>query len=494
MDVRTSSYSGSSLEANVAGSVLSFEHLSYAKLLLDDVSVDIRAGELLAVMGPSGAGKSTLLDVMSSRKRATEGGTVHLNEQEDALLGVLTVRESISYALRLYAVYQLPLLQRSQVSQRVERVIKALGLQSCAEQRIGTPIQRVTAACAMITFPRILYLDEVTSGEVMTAISSLAKAEGMIVIASIHQPSLETLAQFTNVMFLAEGKTCYLGRKWGRPVGRFTTPSDHAMNFLNSDFAAVNYQRNLLAYGVRAGMYAGESDVLFVSLNLLYFWCYLIPLLATIWIRLGNADSTINDRLSVHFYSVAFLLLLFLEERAVYYRETKNGLYTTLPFILSNTLVNIPFLFVCTVIFTVICYWAIGLHAGAAAFFRFLIFLFLAIFAAETQALVVASLLPYSAFMNGFWMSVGGYLWLPLYGLPKYAFELITNVMYTREAGQCVCAYPSSTPETCTVSGEDVLAYLGIGEISYGKWAGILLSIVIIYRIILFFTLKLRST
>lgn len=57
MDTRTSSYSGSLLEANAAGSVLSFEHLSYAvdakqgkKLLLDDVSVDIRAGELLAVM------------------------------------------------------------------------------------------------------------------------------------------------------------------------------------------------------------------------------------------------------------------------------------------------------------------------------------------------------------------------------------------------------------------------------------------------------------
>jgi len=66
----------------------------------------------------------------------------------------------------------------------------------------------------------------------MSAISSLSRAEGMIVIASIHQPSLETLAQFTNVMFLAEGKVCYLGRvdqlegffeKWGRPVGRFVS-------------------------------------------------------------------------------------------------------------------------------------------------------------------------------------------------------------------------------------------------------------------------------
>ena len=68
----------------------------------------------------------------------------------------------------------------------------------------------------------------------MAAISTLATAEGMIVIASIHQPSLETLSQFTNLMLLAEGKTCYLGRvdeldgffeKWGRPVGRFVSHS-----------------------------------------------------------------------------------------------------------------------------------------------------------------------------------------------------------------------------------------------------------------------------
>ena len=52
-------------------------------------------------------------------------------------------------------------------------------------------------------------------------------------------------------------------------------------------------------------------------------------------------------------------MLSVLEERAVYYRESKNGLYTTLPFVLANTLVNIPFLFLSTVLFTVICYWAI---------------------------------------------------------------------------------------------------------------------------------------
>jgi ABC-type multidrug transport system permease subunit len=278
-----------------------------------------------------------------------------------------------------------------------------------------------------------------------------------------------------------------------------------------SERTAVNYQRNLLAYGVRAGMYGGMG-----------------LMLATIWIRLGHSDSTINDRLSVHFYSVAFLAFMsvagipsFLEERAEYYRETRNGLYTTLPFVLSNTLVNIPFLLFCTILFTLICYWAIGLHPGAAAFFRFVAFLFLSIFAAESQALVVSSLLPIfvaalaiSAFLNGFWMSVGGYF-IKARSLPrfwffsfhymdyqKYAFELLSNsdlrgTTFTCDTianNQCVCAYPSSTPEACTLSGADVLNYLDIGSISYGKWSAIVIGITIIYRIALFFSLKIRSS
>jgi ABC-type multidrug transport system ATPase subunit len=64
----------------------------------------------------------------------------------------------------------------------------------------------------------------------MSAIRNLAVAEGIIVLATIHQPSMETIAQFTNLLLLAEGKTCYSGpvdelegffERWGRPVGRF---------------------------------------------------------------------------------------------------------------------------------------------------------------------------------------------------------------------------------------------------------------------------------
>lgn len=85
---------------------------SAAKTLLQDISGSVPPGSMLAIMGPSGAGKSTLLDVLSGRKRPTSGHLLTPNdvdvrrissyvEQEDALLGVLTVRETIWYSAKL---------------------------------------------------------------------------------------------------------------------------------------------------------------------------------------------------------------------------------------------------------------------------------------------------------------------------------------------------------------------------------------------------------
>lgn len=142
-----------------------------------------------------------------------------------------------------------------------------------------------------------------------------------------------------------------------------------------------------------------------------------------------------NDRLSVHFFSVAFLGFMsvagipaFLEERQVFMRERLNGLYGPGAYVLANSIVSLPYLFMCSLLFSVLAYWSIGLHPGAGHFFRFLGILFLAVYTAESQVsvmfsddgsvrrrsfqcMVVAAAIPIfvaalaiASFLNGFWM------------------------------------------------------------------------------------------
>ncbi|KAJ3186130.1 hypothetical protein HK101_009721 [Irineochytrium annulatum] len=621
---------GCSIHARPAGSRGPPER----RVLLEGVTGCVRPGQLLAVMGPSGAGKSTFLDVLSRRTAAGGKGGAYMTtgrvflgegadarevfntqqmatvasyvEQSDDLLGVLTVRETIAFAAQLNNPYE-PTAERMA---RVDALIASLGLSKVSSTIVGNALQkglsggqmrRTTVACSLITRPQVLFLDEPTSGldattarEVVAAVRRIAKAQKMVVVATIHQPNFETLSLFDELLLLANGRVMYNGpiaslgdffEAFGTPVPRFVNPADHAVDLVNTDFESssathedssvplsrkdghdvaqdllefrarrdaesesaikaligggevarlsdrtiggagiffqhtlilcrrgmLNYVRNLLAYGVRLGMYIGMGIMM-----------------ATIWVNLGTRDSTINDRLSVYFFSVAFLSFMsvagipaFLEERSVFIRERHNGLYKTGPYVVANSLMNVPFLFLCTLSFVLLSYFAIGLQSDPSAFFRFLAFLFLAIYAAESQVVLVSALLPIflaalaiGSFMNGFWMCVQGYF-IKSISLPRfwyysfhfmdyqtYAFELLANsdlkgvnfscAKVDGAPNGCACAYPSSTPETCTVSGSDVLSYLDIGNVSMSHWSIILIAIIVIYRI-LFYVVLLRS-
>ncbi|SPO26649.1 related to ATP-binding cassette protein (ABC) transporter [Ustilago trichophora] len=272
----------------------------------------------------------------------------------------------------------------------------------------------------------------------------------------------------------------------------------------------LNYSRNLLAYGVRLGMYLGMGI-----------------LLATVWVNLAQTDTRINDRLSVHFFSVAFLGFMavagipsFLEERSVLLREAKNSLYGPLAFTLANTISTIPLLFLCSLLFSILAYWSIGLHPGADCFFRFLAFLYLGVLAAEFQALLIAAAIPIfvaalavCAFLNGFWMCVQGYFiravnlprfwyyWAHWIDYETYAFDILVKndlkgLVFTCQGSvqeaSCNCSFPSSLVQKglCAVSGEDVLDALQINGISVGLYAGILVVIVVVYRILFYAVLR----
>jgi ABC-type multidrug transport system ATPase subunit len=111
-------------------------------------------------------------------------------EQSDSLFGVLTVEETLRFAARLgylsspmfmiveshnYITYSMPpSASDARITKRVDVIIAGLGLSEVRDNRIGTAIQRgisggqmrrVTVGCSLVTLPRILLLDEPTSGE-----------------------------------------------------------------------------------------------------------------------------------------------------------------------------------------------------------------------------------------------------------------------------------------------------------------------------------------
>jgi ABC-type multidrug transport system ATPase subunit len=228
-------------------------------------------------MGPSGCGKTTLLNVLASRPTNAShvSATVLVNgarpspstfrslscfvEQEDALVGALTVRETLLFASRLASTSRLPKRERLA---RVDGLLQSFGLREQADALIGTPLRkgisggqkrRVGVASQLITSPKILFLDEPTSGldsaaswEVVSYLRGVARRNNLIVVASIHQPSTATFNLFDKLLLLSEGKTHFFGpvsgvgahyASLGQEMPLHVNPAEFLLEMVNIDFA-----------------------------------------------------------------------------------------------------------------------------------------------------------------------------------------------------------------------------------------------------------------
>ncbi|KAK3064323.1 hypothetical protein LTS18_008253, partial [Coniosporium uncinatum] len=242
---------------------------------------EIFIGELFAIMGPSGSGKTTLLNVLADRD-ASAKASIHRSvfvdgmtcfpqefrqmssyvEQEDALLGALTVKETLSFAAKLSLSSNVSKTERIR---RIEALLTAVGLKRQENTLVGTPIRkgisggqkrRLGVASALTTSPKILFLDEPTSGldstasfEVMSYIRNVAKEHNLLVIASIHQPSTATFELFDKLLLLSQGRTAYNGpvsdiRSYFESVGHkmplYVNPAEFIIDLVNVDFLGAH--------------------------------------------------------------------------------------------------------------------------------------------------------------------------------------------------------------------------------------------------------------
>ena len=131
---------------------------------LDDVHLEVRKGELLALVGASGCGKSTLLNLVAGLDRPTAGrvtvpgGRPTLLFQEAALLPWLTAAGNVELALRLRGV------GRAERQEKAAELLELVHLGGMGERRphelSGGMRQRVALARALAQEPDILLMDE----------------------------------------------------------------------------------------------------------------------------------------------------------------------------------------------------------------------------------------------------------------------------------------------------------------------------------------------
>jgi ABC-type multidrug transport system ATPase subunit len=459
------------------------------KALLQDVNGSVEAGEMLAIMGPSGCGKTTLLNVLARRDasaHATVAAEVLVNgqmpsladfrqlssyvEQDDALIGALTVRETLYFAARLSLSGMSSATERIH---RIEQLIQAFGLTEQANTIIGTLVKkgisggqrrRVSVAAQLISAPKILFLDEPTSGldseaslNVMSFVKSVTKANGLIVISSIHQPSTTTFELFDKLLLLSRGKTCYFGaldgiRSYfegiGFPLPLYANPADYLLSITNIDFernaeaakeklATIHdawkhsSQAKDLAAAKHADMAASNTpltsaskisqghnfistsftllhrsfiksrrDVVVYGLRFIMYLGFAI-LLGTVWLRLPPNQTSIQPYTNCIFFASAFMSFMavvyvpaFVEDRAVYAKDRANGLYGSAAFMLSNFLVGLPYLFLITLVSASFTYWMVNFRPDGTAFMVWVLWNYLNLVAAESLVVLMTALFP----------------------------------------------------------------------------------------------------
>ncbi len=143
-------------------------------LAVDDVSLEIKTGSLVALLGPSGSGKSTLLRMIAGLENPDSGQIWLIGEnatyksvqerhigfvfQHYALFKHLTVRENIAFGLDIRKA------AKNKTKQRVEELLELVRLQGFGDrypsQLSGGQRQRVALARALAVQPQILLLDE----------------------------------------------------------------------------------------------------------------------------------------------------------------------------------------------------------------------------------------------------------------------------------------------------------------------------------------------
>ncbi|MFN8392146.1 MAG: ATP-binding cassette domain-containing protein [Bdellovibrionota bacterium] len=197
---------------------------------VNDLSFDVRRGEIFGLLGPNGAGKSTTFRMLCGLLKPTDGklnvagmdlrhapskarSRLGYMAQQFSLYGPLSVRENLLFFGRVYGI------PRDALKERIEDALEEFGLEERQNETAGDlPAgfkQRLAMAAALLHRPDILFLDEPTSGvdplarrEFWLRINRVAQS-GVTVIVTTH--FMEEAEYCDRMMIIVQGKELATG-------------------------------------------------------------------------------------------------------------------------------------------------------------------------------------------------------------------------------------------------------------------------------------------
>uniref|UniRef100_A0A7N0T2C7 ABC transporter domain-containing protein n=1 Tax=Kalanchoe fedtschenkoi TaxID=63787 RepID=A0A7N0T2C7_KALFE len=433
----------------------------------------------------------------------------------------------------------------------------------------GGEKRRVSIGVDMVHDPAVLLIDEPTSGldsasalHVMLLLKSMAVKQGKTIVLCIHQPGFRILELFDQVVLLSNGSVVHRGplhlleetlKSVGHSIPDHVNVLEFAMDVTDSlvthldkhqdrapmtpdhehhnirvhpnsyidsenhiSFANSRFHE-ILILGKRFCSNIFRAKQLFAAKTLQAVLVGIV--LGTIFMNLrGGSTGRLNLQTRIGFFAFSLTFLLsatteglpiFLRERKILMRETSRGAYRISSYVVSNTLVFIPFLLVVAILYAVPVYWFVGLRKGLDGFLYFLLVVWIVILTSNSFVACFSALVPdfimgtsviagvmgsYFLF-SGYFIAKGDIPWywsfMHYLSLFKYPFECFMINEFGGKSGWKICV--QSVGGECIMYGSDFLMHQGLKESQ--KWSNVwvMIGFIFMYRLLSYLILLYRS-
>jgi polar amino acid transport system ATP-binding protein len=218
-------------------SFVSIEHVDkfFGPLqVLEDVSLSVEEGEIIAIIGRSGSGKSTLLRCVNGLEPIQAGTIVVDGDRVDARADLRRLRQKVGIVFQSYNLFPhldvernitlaptvVKRMPQDEARAVAREVLRRVGLEdklhAYPDQLSGGQQQRVAIARSLAMRPKVMLFDEITSaldpeliGEVLRVLEQLAR-DGMTMLLVTHEMGFARNVA-DRVVFMHDGRVCEQG-------------------------------------------------------------------------------------------------------------------------------------------------------------------------------------------------------------------------------------------------------------------------------------------